>query len=134
MRDVLRPRWVAVLAGAVCGVVWTGAKVVIPLLVKAAIDQGVIPDNMGRVRHWVIWIAVLGVVQGLFTGLRRYNAFLISRAAEMEMRDRLFAHLQRLHFSFHDQAQTGNLMSRANTDLQQVQAFIVMIPLTISNA
>ena len=50
------------------------------------------------------------------------------------LRDRLFAHLQRLHFAFHDQAQTGQLMSRANTDLQQIQAFVVMIPLTISNA
>ena len=43
----------------------------------------------------------------------------------------MFAHLQRLHFAFHDEAQTGQLMSRANTDLQQVQNFIVLIPLTI---
>ena len=134
MRDVLRPRRSAVIAGAVTGLVWTAAKVVIPLLVRAAIDQGVLPDDMGRLRGWVIVIAVLGLVQGLFTGLRRYSAFMISRAAEMDLRDRLFAHLQRLHFAFHDQAQTGNLMSRANTDLQQVQSFLVMIPLTISNA
>ena len=46
----------------------------------------------------------------------------------------IFAHLQRLHFAFHDEVQTGQLMSRANTDLQQVQAFVVMIPITISNA
>jgi ATP-binding cassette subfamily B protein len=38
-----------------------------------------------------------------------------------------------LHFSFHDRVQTGDLMSRANTDLQQIQAFVVLIPLTISN-
>ena len=46
----------------------------------------------------------------------------------------MFAHLQGLHFAYHDQAQTGQLMSRANTDLNQVQAFLVMIPLTLSNA
>ena len=134
MADVLRPRWFAVTAGIVTGTIWTAAKVVIPLLVKAAIDNGVVPDDMGALRRWVIVIALLGLVQGLFTGLRRYSAFMISRAAEMDMRDRLFAHLQRLHFAYHDQAQTGNLMSRGNTDLQQVQAFLVMIPLTISNA
>ena len=50
-----------------------------------------------------------------------------------DLRERLFAHFQRLHFAFHDRAQTGQLMSRANTDLQQIQAFVVMIPLTISN-
>ena len=69
----------------------------------------------------------------LFTGLRRYWAFQVSRRTETDLRDRLFAHLQRLHFAFHDQAQTGQLMSRANTDLQQIQSFVVMIPLTISN-
>ena len=69
-----------------------------------------------------------------FTGLRRYVAFREARWVEASLRDRLFAHLQRLHFAFHDQTQTGQLMSRANTDLQQVQAFVVMIPLTISNA
>ncbi len=134
MGEVLRPRWFVVTAGIVTGTIWTGAKVVIPLLVKAAIDDGVEPDDMRALRRWVIVIAVLGLVQGLFTGLRRYSAFMISRAAEMDLRDRLFAHLQRLHFAYHDQAQTGNLMSRGNTDLQQVQSFLVMIPLTISNA
>ena len=69
-----------------------------------------------------------------FTGLRRYLAFREARWVEASLRDRLFAHLQRLHFAFHDQTQTGQLMSRANTDLQQIQAFVVMIPLTISNA
>ena len=64
---------------------------------------------------------------------RRYLAFREARWTETWLRDRLFAHLQALHFAFHDRAQTGQLMSRANTDLQQIQAFVVMIPLTISN-
>ena len=46
----------------------------------------------------------------------------------------MFAHLQGLHFAYHDEAQTGQLMSRSNTDLNQVQQFLVMIPLTLSNA
>ena len=70
---------------------------------------------------------------GVFTGLRRYLAFREARWIEADLRERLFAHFQRLHFAFHDRAQTGQLMSRANTDLQQIQAFVVMIPLTISN-
>jgi ATP-binding cassette subfamily B protein len=41
--------------------------------------------------------------------------------------------LQRLHFAFHDQAQTGQLMARAATDIQQMQHMFVMIPITISN-
>ena len=82
------------------------------------------------------WSGLLGVVavfSATFTGLRRYFAFREARWIELDLRDRLFAHVQRLHFAFHDRVQTGQLMSRANTDLQQVQAFLVMIPLTISN-
>jgi ATP-binding cassette subfamily B protein len=134
MARVLRPRKSAVIFGVLTGLVWTAAKVTVPLLVRAAIDHGITTDDSSALRLWVIVIVAVGLVQGLFTGLRRYSAFLISRAAEMDLRDRLFAHLQRLHFAYHDQAQTGNLMSRANTDLQQVQAFLVMIPLTVSNA
>ena len=88
---------------------------------------------MGALRRGRSLIAVAAVVVGTFTGLRRYLAFREARWIETDLRERLFAHFQRLHFAFHDQAQTGQLMSRANTDLQQIQAFVVMIPLTISN-
>ena len=82
---------------------------------------------------WSLAILVAGVVAGICSGLRRWFAFREARWSEAVLRDRIFAHLQRLHFAFHDEVQTGQLMSRANTDLQQVQAFVVMIPLTISN-
>src|SRR5690606_37285702 len=80
-----------------------------------------------------IILGVAAVVSATFTGLRRWFAFREARWIELDLRDRLFAHVQRLHFAFHDRVQTGQLMSRANTDLQQVQSFLVMIPLTISN-
>ena len=83
--------------------------------------------------RWSLAIALAAVVAATFTGLRRYWAFQECRRTEPTLRDRLFAHLQRLHFAFHDASQTGDLMSRANTDLQQIQFFVVMIPLTISN-
>ncbi len=46
---------------------------------------------------------------------------------------RLVAHLQRLHFGFHDQAQTGQLMAFANTDIQQVNNVVLLVPLTIAS-
>ena len=66
-------------------------------------------------------MVAVGVVQAVCTGLRRYAAFRIALRTETDLRQRLFAHLQRLHFAFHDQAQTGQLMARANTDIQQVE-------------
>jgi len=116
------------------GLGWTVGKVSVGLLVQRAIDEGIEADDLGALRRWALAIAGAAVVVGAFTGLRRYLAFREARWVEADLRERLFAHFQRLHFAFHDRAQTGQLMSRANTDLQQLQAFVVMIPLTISNA
>ncbi len=120
--------------GAAVGLVWTGAKVSTGLIVQQAIDKGIEGDDMSALRAWAIVLGVVALISALFTGLRRYVAFREARAVEATLRDRLFAHMQRLHFAYHDEVQTGQLMSRANTDLQQIQAFVVMIPLTISNA
>ena len=106
----------------------------VPKLVQQAIDHGIeAGDTHDDRRAGRCSIALAGLVSAVFTGLRRYFAFREARWAEAELRDRMFAHLQRLHFAFHDGQQTGQLMSRANTDLQQIQNFIVLIPLTISN-
>jgi ATP-binding cassette subfamily B protein len=123
----------AVTAGAVYGLVWTAAKVTVPLLATKAIDRGIIADDHGALLTYSLVLLGVGVVQGACTGLRRYTAIGAAARIETDLRQRLFAHLQRLHFAFHDRAQTGQLMSRANTDLQQIQFFLVFIPLAIAN-
>jgi len=129
-----RTRWVGLLLGVLVGLGWTAGKVSVGMLVQRAVDQGIEADDMPALRQWALVIAGVALVVGCFTGLRRYAAFREARWVEADLRERLFAHLQRLHFAYHDHAQTGQLMSRANTDLQQIQAFVVMIPLTISNS
>ena len=121
------------MIGTVSGLIWTAAKVSIPTLVGHAIDKGIIHPRGNTLVVFAIIIAAVGVVQGICTGLRRYYAFWVSYRVETELRHRLFAHLQRLHFAFHDHAQTGQLMSRSATDMQQVQGFVTMVPITISN-
>jgi ATP-binding cassette subfamily B protein len=131
--DACRRRRAGIALGVLAGLGWTAGKVSVGLLVQRAVDRGIEPEDMAQLRTWSFAIAGAAVVVGTFTGLRRYLAFREARWIEADLRDQLFAHFQRLHFAFHDRAQTGQLMSRANTDLQQIQAFVVMIPLTISN-
>ncbi len=129
----MRSQTRGIAIGVLVGLVWTVGKVSVPKLVQLAIDHGIEVRDQGAITRWALIIGAAGVLSATFTGLRRYYAFREARWSEAVLRDRMFAHLQRLHFSFHDEAQTGQLMSRANTDLQQVQNFIVLIPLTISN-
>ncbi len=131
--DACRARRVGLAFGVALGLGWTTGKVSVGLLIQRAVDRGIEADDMGALRRWALVIAGAAVVVGSFTGLRRYAAFREARSVEADLRERLFAHIQRLHFAYHDRAQTGQLMSRANTDLQQIQALVVMIPLTISN-
>jgi ATP-binding cassette subfamily B protein len=117
------------VGGVLSGVVWTGAKITVPLLAAAAIDQGILPGDTNAIILFSLLIVVVGAVQAAGTGARRYAAFRISYRVETDLRERLFAHLQRLHFAFHDHAQTGQLMARANTDIQQVNQVVVLLPL-----
>jgi ATP-binding cassette subfamily B protein len=133
MREAVRHRSLGITIGVATGLAWTTAKVSTGVIVRNAVDKGIEANDTQALIRWSALLGVVAVASAVFTGLRRYFAFREARWIELDLRDRLFAHVQRLHFGFHDRVQTGQLMSRANTDLQQVQAFLVMIPLTISN-
>ena len=129
----LRSQRIWAVTGIGAGLVWTGTKLVVPLLAASAIDDGIIPGDGAAITAYALAIAAVGLVQATATGFRRYSAFRLSYRAEADLRERLFAHLQRLHFAFHDQAQTGQLMARANTDLQQVNLVLVLLPVAAAS-
>jgi ATP-binding cassette subfamily B protein len=131
LRATLAAQKRGIALGGLVGLLWSGTKIAVPLLVGAAINRAV--DGHGSLLAWSLAIVVIGLVAGTLSASRRYLAFREARLTERWLRERLFAHLQALHIGFHDRAQTGQLMSRASNDLQQVQAFVVMIPLTMSN-
>ncbi len=116
----------------VASLAWTAGRVSVPLFVQQGLDKGVRDD--GPLLRWSLLIAAAGAVSAVFLGLRRYLAFRNARIIEARLRDRLFAHIQRLHFSFHDANATGELMSRGNTDLQHFQNVVALVPLTFGNA
>lgn len=119
-------RWI--VYGQLVALGWSLGRVAMPLLVQLGIDRGI--ERQGSLVLWTVLIMAAGSISAVCLGLRRYVAFRNGRLIESRLRDRLFAHIQRLHFSFHDANATGDLMSRANTDLQNFQDVITMIPLS----
>jgi ATP-binding cassette, subfamily B, bacterial len=117
------------------GMLWTVGKVAVPWIVQQGVDRGIEADpaDVDQIRFWALMVLVAGAGSAVFAGARRYMAFREARRTEADLRDQIYAHIQRLHFAYHDRTQAGQLMSRGNTDLQQVQQFVVMIPMTISN-
>jgi ATP-binding cassette subfamily B protein len=122
-RTYLRPhawRLVLMLAAAIGAV---GAQIAIPLLTKAIIDG---PIAQGSTRAlWPLSLAAagLGVTQAALSLYRRWVQATAVTGMERSMRDDIYAHLQRLHSSFHDEWQSGQLLSRATTDLSAIRRF-----------
>ena len=133
MREValVRPRWIVL--GVLSALGWTLAKIAIPLFALQAINDGIDPYNAAALAKWTGGIVVLTLLTGTFTYFRRTAAFAVSLRAEAELRRRLFDHLQRLHFGYHDGAQIGELMARVSTDAKQVQMLLVFIPIAGAN-
>lgn len=122
-RKYLRPhawRLVLMLAAAIGAV---AAEITIPLLTKAIID-GPIADGSTRAL-WPLSLAAtgLGVTQAALSFYRRWVQATAVTGMERSMRDDIYAHLQRLHSSFHDEWQSGQLLSRATTDLSAIRRF-----------
>lgn len=118
------------LTGVAVGLSWTMGKVAVPQLTKLAIDKGI--EKHGSLLFWTLLILAAATVAGIFAAWRRYIAFRESRVTESNLRERIFAQIQGLHVGYHDRAQTGQLMSRSSSDLQQVQSFVVNIPIFAS--
>src|SRR5215813_14242954 len=122
-RSYLRPylgRLIFMLAAACAAV---GAEIVIPLLTKSVIDNAIIRGNRELLLLLGLAATALGVTEALLNLFRRWVQARAVTGMEKAMRDDLYAHLQRLEPSFHDAWQSGQLLSRATTDLSAIRRF-----------
>ncbi len=123
IRVYLRPyRWQLAFMLA-CAIVAVGSEIAIPLLTKSMID-GAIGHGERRLLLPIGAAAVgLGAVQALLNFLRRWIQASAVAGMEQSLRADVYAHLQRLPAAFHDEWQSGQLLSRATTDLSAIRRF-----------
>ena len=72
----------------------------------------------------VIAIVVFAIARGVFAFIQGYMAETLSQSVAFDFRNELFAKIQHLSFSYHDQNQTGQLMIRATDDVEKVRLFV----------
>jgi ATP-binding cassette subfamily B protein len=115
------------------GAIWAGLAFILaanlvsqggPWILKAAVD-GI---RAGRGGTHLAWLAAalvgVSIVQGVFRYLTRMSVIGVSRHIESELRMRIFDHLQRLPQSFFGVNRTGDILSRATSDLENVRLFL----------
>jgi ATP-binding cassette subfamily B protein len=72
-------------------------------------------------------------LQFLFSGIRRFSAGRVSWDIDFDLRNTVFGHLSGLDFARHDQLQTGQLVSRTNSDLVLIRTLLTQLPLMLAN-
>ena len=123
LRGYLRPfRFqMIVMFAAAFGAV--AAEITIPLLIKAVIDGAIAHGYRQLLVPLALAAIGLGTAEALLNMIRRWIQASAVAAMEKTIRDDLYAHLQRLPASFHDNWQSGQLLSRATTDLSSIRRF-----------
>jgi ATP-binding cassette, subfamily B, multidrug efflux pump len=119
----LRPYWKLTVSAYLCVVLNALFTLAVPYLLGVVVDEGIGKQDMTVVAWTGLAILIVSSLRGLSAFGQGYLAEAAAQGVSYSLRKALYAHVQRLSFSFHDQAQTGELMSRATADVEAVRGF-----------
>jgi ATP-binding cassette subfamily B protein len=119
-----------------CVLASSAAIIAMPQVIRWAIDYGLGVERQNNQlvatghKHLLVYAALAIVATALIRGAFAYwQTFLgewVSQRVAYDIRNRVYDRLQRLSYAYHDQQQTGAVMSRATQDVEAVRMFISM--------
>ena len=120
----LKSYWLMLVGMFLSLLVATGATLVVPRMAQTIIDKG-ITQRSGSLVLWLSLVMVLfAIVTALFQFAQGALGARVAHGSAYDMRNELYAKIQSLSFSYHDRAQTGQLLTRATSDVETVQRFV----------
>lgn len=123
---LLRPHWIWTLGAIACLGLSTGFALIVPWLLGWVINTGLQHGQFGSLLLATGAILLTSILRGLFAYGQGYLGQALSNLIAYDLRNNLYNHLQILDFSFHDESETGQLMSRLTVDIEAVRNFIPM--------
>src|SRR3954470_18962234 len=103
-----------------------------PIIEKTIVDDVVIAHN-SPLAPWLFLLIAAGLFGFAAAYIRRYIGGRVSLDVQYDLRNALYERLQRLDFASHDQMQTGQLVSRANSDVALLQGLLMFMPIMLGN-
>jgi len=103
-------------------------NVAVPAMARNAIDAALEADREA-LTTWAIILISIGVGRFVFGALYRYSLFQLAWGVETDLRTLLYSHLTKLSFSYFDRTQSGEVISRANSDIRSIQVLLAFGPL-----
>ncbi|MPY94135.1 MAG: ATP-binding cassette domain-containing protein, partial [Acidimicrobiia bacterium] len=123
---VLAHKWL-LASSLVASFVGLLIQVQIPAVLRSAIDEALVARSR-PVGYFVAAILVLGAAKWVVTYVGRLNLFRTAYRIESDLRNIVYEHLAQLSFSFYDRVQSGQVISRANSDIRSVQMYLAFAP------
>jgi ATP-binding cassette, subfamily B, multidrug efflux pump len=123
LRTFLRPYWKHTLLSLVALISLTGANLVVPVIIREVIDTGLMRLDVGFMINAALILLGIGILHAGLVYVQRYLSEWVSHHVGYDLRNRLYDHIQHLPFSYHDHAQTGQLISRCIEDVRSIERF-----------
>jgi ATP-binding cassette, subfamily B, bacterial len=108
-------------------------QVQIPKILMQALDRSVVAkavraSHVVPLNHYVKIVAVLAILAGISSFISRLFLMTTAYKIEADFRNSMYQHLVKMSFPFYDRVQTGQLISRANSDIRSVQMYLTFAP------
>jgi len=110
--------------GAICVLLTNGISVQFPRVVQHAVDDLTKAVTTNKLVLYALAVVAVFVFKGIFQFLTRWIVIGISRDIEFDLRNDLFAHLERLSYSYYQRNRTGDIMAKATNDLNAVRMLL----------
>ncbi len=122
--------------GITGGLIALGTQVAVPAVIGRAIDIAgdnflAGDDSPGELIRLVWVLVALGVARFIFSAAFRYSLFKLAFRIDSELRTLIYEHLGKLSFSYYDRTQSGDVISRANSDIRSIQIFFSFAPIAV---
>jgi ABC-type multidrug transport system fused ATPase/permease subunit len=124
--QLLKPHKKTTIGAIVCLFLATGFSLIVPTLLAWVVDVGVQSGHVTDLLLAAGAIIISSSLRGFFAYQQGYLGQALSALVAYDLRNQLYGHLQTLSFSFHDDAETGQLMSRLTVDIEAIRNFIPM--------
>ncbi|MDH7480812.1 MAG: ABC transporter ATP-binding protein [Armatimonadota bacterium] len=116
--------WHWILLATICLFAVTGFDLLNPQFIRLIIDEGLKSGKYYLIPYLSLGIVGIAIIRGFFWFGQQYLTEYIAHRTIYDIRNRLFDHIQRLSFSYHDEAETGQLISRATSDVDMLRRFL----------
>lgn len=120
----LHTYWLIVSGAVISLLLLTVTNAITPQLFRWAIDRGITQKDLQVVLYSAGLMVLVALGRGLFNFGQSFWAEKVSQGVAYDLRNKIFDRIENLSFSYHDRAQTSQLLTRITSDVEQIRSFL----------